>query len=457
MDIPEGKPGYRVFIVEDNELYAKVLKKKLENKRYEVSAFYTGRECLNNLDMKPSIVTLDYRLPDISGEEMLAAVLKADPAIHVIVISGQDEIDTAVGLLKAGAYDYISKGPDTLEKLTHTIRNIHSADLLRRENDVLKSAIKEKYNFRKLIKGNSREIEQVFDLMERAVRTNISVSVSGETGTGKELVAKGIHYNSKRKDQPFVAVNVSAIPEGLIESELFGHEKGAFTGADFRKAGRFEQANGGTLFLDEIADLDLNLQAKLLRVIQERELTRLGSNQVIPLDVRIITATHKNLQKLVSEKKFRQDLYYRLLGLPIVLPPLRERGRDILLLARYFVDEFCRDNEMEPKTLSAGAKNALMNYAFPGNIRELKAVIELGCILSNGLVIETDHLNMVEKEIVFNLTESEKTLKQYNHDIVNHYLAKYNNNVKMVARKLGIGKSTIYRILQDRRTVMAFP
>jgi len=293
--------------------------------------------------------------------------------------------------------------------------------------------------------------------MERAVRTNISVSVSGETGTGKELVAKGIHYNSKRKDQPFVAVNVSAIPEGLIESELFGHEKGAFTGADFRKAGRFEQANGGTLFLDEIADLDLNLQAKLLRVIQERELTRLGSNQVIPLDVRIITATHKNLQKLVSEKKFRQDLYYRLLGLPIVLPPLRERGRDILLLARYFVDEFCRDNEMEPKTLSAGAKNALMNYAFPGNIRELKAVIELGCILSNGLVIETDHLNMVEKEIVFNLTESEKTLKQYNHDIVNHYLAKYNNNVKMVARKLGIGKSTIYRILQDRRTVMAFP
>lgn len=225
MDIPE-KPGYRVFIVEDNELYAKVLKKKLENKRYEVSAFYTGRECLNNLDMKPSIVTLDYRLPDISGEEMLAAVLKADPAIHVIVISGQDEIDTAVGLLKAGAYDYISKGPDTLEKLTHTIRNIHSADLLRRENDVLKSAIKEKYNFRKLIKGNSREIEQVFDLMERAVRTNISVSVSGETGTGKELVAKGIHYNSKRKDQPFVAVNVSAIPEGLIESELFGHEKG---------------------------------------------------------------------------------------------------------------------------------------------------------------------------------------------------------------------------------------
>ena len=199
MNIPEAKPGYRVFIVEDNELYARVLKKKLVNKQYEVSVFYTGRDCLNNLDLKPAIVTLDYRLPDIPGDELLAAIVKADPSVHVIIISGQDEIDTAIRLLKAGAYDYISKGPDTLEKLTHTIRNIHSTDLLRMENEILKSAIKDKYNFQNLIKGKSREIEQVFELMERAIQTNISVSVSGETGTGKELVAKGIHYNSKRK------------------------------------------------------------------------------------------------------------------------------------------------------------------------------------------------------------------------------------------------------------------
>ncbi len=451
MNHPVGKPEYRIFIVEDNELYAKVLKKQLENKHYEVSVFYTGHDCLAHLDKKPAIVTLDYRLPDISGDEMLAGILKADPSIHVIVISGQNEIETALKLLKAGAYDYITKGPETREKLNHTIKNIYASDLLRRENETLKVAVHDKYNFRNLIKGNSREIEQVFDLMAKAVRTNISVSVSGETGTGKELVAKGIHYNSGRKNQPFVAVNVSAIPEGLIESELFGHEKGAFTGADFRKAGRFEQANGGTLFLDEIADLDLNLQSKLLRVIQERELTRLGSSQVIPLDVRIITATHKDLQKLVSEKLFRQDLYYRLLGLPIILPPLRDRGNDIILLAKYFADDFCLENGMESKTISASARDALMNYAFPGNIRELKAVMELACVLSSGPHIEREHLNLAGKDMVVTLTDREKSLDQYTREIVNHYLLKYNHNVKLVANKLEIGKSTIYRILQDSR------
>lgn len=448
MEIPEAKPGYRVFIVDDNELYAKVLKKKLESKRYEVSVFYTGHDCLDHLDQKPAIVTLDYRLPDISGEEMLGAILKADPSIHVIIISGQEEIDIAIKLLKGGAYDYIPKGPDTLEKLTHTIQNIHSSDLLRLENEILKSAIKDRYNFQNLIKGKSQEIEQVFELMERAVQTNISVSVRGETGTGKELVAKGIHYNSKRKNQPFVAVNVSAIPEGLIESELFGHEKGAFTGADFKKAGKFEQANGGTLFLDEIADLDLSLQAKLLRVIQEREVTRLGGSQIIPLDVRIITATHKNLQELVTEKRFRKDLYYRLLGLPIVLPPLRDRGNDIILLAKHFADEFCRENGLNPKHISPGARNTLLNYPFPGNIRELKAIVDLACVLCSGDIIENEHLHMDSKEITVNLMTHEKTLQQYNNDIIMHYLSKYNHNVKLVANKLDIGKSTIYRILQ---------
>ncbi len=388
MEIPDLKSSYRVFIVEDNDLYAKVLKKQLEAQNFTVSVFHTGRECLRHLDRQPAIVTLDYRLPDISGDEMLAEILRSDPGIHVIVISGQDDINTAVKLLKNGAYDYIEKSPETIEKLNYAIRNIYQSDMLRKENEVLKQAINEKYNFRKLIKGNSREIENIFDLMERAVNSNISVSVSGETGTGKELVAKGIHYNSIRKNQPFVAVNVSAIPEGLIESELFGHEKGAFTGADFCKIGKFEQANKGTLFLDEIADLDLNLQAKLLRVIQERELTRIGGNQTIHFDVRIITATHKNLQELVSGNKFRHDLYYRLLGLPIVIPPLRERGNDILLLAKYFVDDFCRENQLKPKKISEPAKNTLMNYKFPGNVRELKAVIELACIMANGDVIE---------------------------------------------------------------------
>jgi two-component system response regulator AtoC len=449
METHKEKGAYRIFIIDDNDIYAKVLKKQIENKEYEISVYYSGHECLANLDKKPSVITLDYRLPDIDGDVLLAKILAYDPEIHVLIISGQDDISTAVKLLKNGAYDYISKGPETREKLTYTIRNIFQSDKFRNENEILKRAVKERYDFRKLIKGSSPEIEHVFDMMEKAVGTNISVSISGETGTGKELVAKGIHYNSKRKEKPFIAVNVSAIPDGLIESELFGHEKGAFTGADSRKPGKFEQANGGTIFLDEIADLDLNLQAKLLRVIQERELIRLGGSQIIPLDVRIITATHKNLQDLVAENKFRKDLYYRLMGLPIVLPPLRKRGSDIVLLGRYFADEFCTENGIKSKTISANAKNTLCRYVFPGNIRELKAIMELACVLSSGSTIESEHLHMTGRDTFINLLGQEKTLEEYTHEIIHYYLEKYNHNVKVVAGKLDVGKSTIYRFIQN--------
>jgi two-component system response regulator AtoC len=451
METFKDKGPYRIFIIDDNDIYAKVLKKQIENSDYEISVYYSGQECLANLNKKPAVITLDYRLPDIDGNVLLAKILAYDPNIHVLIISGQDDIATAVKLLKNGAYDYITKGPETREKLIYTIRNIYHSDKLRNENEILKKAVKDRYHFRELIKGSSPQIEHVFDLMEKAISTNISVSVSGETGTGKELVAKGIHYNSKRKDKPFIAVNVSAIPFGLIESELFGSEKGAFTGADSRKQGKFEQANHGTIFLDEIADLDLNLQAKLLRVIQERELIRLGGSQVIPLHVRIITATHKNLQDLVSENKFRKDLYYRLMGLPIVLPPLRERGSDIILLARHFSDEFCKENGIKPKNISVNAKNTLCRYTFPGNIRELKAIMELACVMSSGEMIESEHLHMTGRETFINLMGQEKTLEDYNHEIIHYYLTKYNHNVKVVADKLDVGKSTIYRFLQNVR------
>ena len=451
MTSPNGKPVYRIFIVEDNDLYAKVLKRQLENDHFEVYVYYNGRDCLNNLDKSPDVITLDYTLPDMNGDLILSEIKKQLPSVHVIIISGQNDINTAVSLLKNGAYDYITKGPDTREKLNNTIRNIYQSDQLRIENEYLKEAVREKYDFRKLIKGGSKEIESIFDLMEKAVATNISVSITGETGTGKELVAKGIHYNSKRKNKSFVAVNISAIPEGLIESELFGHEKGAFTGADFKKIGKFELANGGTLFLDEIADLDIHIQTKLLRVIQERELTRLGGTQSIPLDVRILTATHKDLQSLVAEGRFRQDLYYRLLGLPIVLPPLRSRGHDIILLAKHFMDEFCEENGLERKTISPEARSTLLSYPFPGNIRELKAIVELSCVMTPGPVIEPEHLNLIGKESVNHLLAAEKTLDEYTEEIINHFLAKYNHNVKMVANKLNIGKSTIYRLLQNNQ------
>ncbi|AHW58684.1 DNA-binding transcriptional response regulator, NtrC family, contains REC, AAA-type ATPase, and a Fis-type DNA-binding domains [Draconibacterium orientale] len=440
--------NYKVYIVEDNVLYARVLKKQLLDDQLQVKVFHNGTDFINAMSEKPDVVTLDYTLPDMTGKEVLAKIQEKIPNTHVIVISAQDDISTAIELMKNGAYDYIMKAPDTREKLSNIIRNIYRTDQLQTENTNLKEAVAEKYNFKNLIKGNSREIEHVFELMNKATQTNISVSISGETGTGKELVAKGIHYNSKRSAKPFIAVNVSAIPDGLIESELFGHEKGAFTGADFQKIGKFEAANGGTLFLDEIADLNLNLQAKLLRVLQERELVRLGGHDVIPLDVRIISATHKNLATLSGDDQFRQDLYYRLLGLPIEIPPLRQRGNDKILLAKFFVDEFCRDNEMEPKTLSSEAKQMLSNYHYPGNIRELKAIMELACVMCSRDVIKPSHLNMNVDESVQNLLAQEKTLEEYNNEIVKFFLNKYNQNVRLVASKLGIGKSTIYRMLQ---------
>jgi two-component system, NtrC family, response regulator AtoC len=451
MKTPLGKPYFKIFIVEDNELYGRVLKKQLETEQFEVSLYTNGSDCLRSLDKSPGLVLLDYMLPDMNGDAVLKEIKTRNPEIHVIIISAQNDINTAVELLKLGAFDYLAKGPDTLEKLRRTIRNLYQTEQLRLENENLKEAVRQKYDFRKLIKGNSHEIEEIFELMEKAATTNISVSITGETGTGKELVAKGIHYNSKRKSKPFIAVNVSAIPEGLIESELFGHEKGAFTGADARKTGKFEQANGGTLFLDEIADLDIHLQTKLLRVIQERELIRIGGSQIIPLDVRILTATHKNLQTLVAEGKFRQDLFYRLLGLPIALPPLRARGHDVILLAKFFIDEFCSENNLPSKTLTKNGHELLLSYPFPGNIRELKAIVELACVMSPGRLIEPEHLNLIENERITHLLSSEKSLDEYNEDIINHFLNKYNHNVKMVADKLKIGKSTIYRMLQNNQ------
>ncbi len=446
----DNKKNYKIFIVEDNKLYAQVLKKQLTDQNYQVKVFYNGNDCITNLNDQPDVITLDYTLPDMTGYEVLKEIQKKSAKSHVIVISAQESINTAIELMKNGAYDYIMKAPDTREKLTNVIKNIYQADQLKQENERLKDAVKEHYSFRKLIKGNSREIDHVFSLMEKAVHTNISVSIYGETGTGKELVAKGIHYNSLRSSKPFIAINVSAIPDGLIESELFGHEKGAFTGADFQTAGKFELANSGTLFLDEIADLDLNVQAKLLRVLQEREVVRLGGTEVISLDVRILTATHKNLAILVNEGKFRQDLYYRLLGLPIELPPLRQRGNDIILLAKHFVNEFCKENNMTPKNITEETRQLLRTYHFPGNIRELKAVMELACVMTNSDNIKPSHLNMSVDENVQNLLSREKSLEEYNFDIVKHFLNKYNQNVRLVAKKLGIGKSTIYRMMQKK-------
>ncbi len=442
----------KIFVVEDDTVYGEVLKHHLSlNPTNEVVLFRTGKDCLENLYQKPDLISLDYMLPDLSGKQCLQRIKADYPDLPVIIVSGQEDVKTAIDLLRAGAYDYFVKDQDTKDRLWNAVNKIREHKELNRELEDLKQEVEKKYAFRKIIKGSSPAIKKVFDLMERALKTNITVSISGETGTGKELVAKAIHYNSPRSKKPFIAINVSAIPDTLIESELFGYEKGAFTGADTRKIGKFEQASGGTLFLDEIADMDMNMQAKLLRVLQEKEISRLGGIKEIPVDTRLIVASNKDLGQLVQQGTFRQDLYYRLLGLPINLPPLRARGNDILILASHFANEFASENGMESKNFTASAQEKLMKYAFPGNVRELRSVIELAVVMSDRNLIDEQHINFSSTHLVTDFFDQETTLAEFNKKIIFYYLEKYSGNVVEAAKKLGVGKSTIYRMLKNEK------
>ncbi len=442
--------AFKIFVVEDDEMYAQILSYHLSlNPDYEVEVFTSAKKCLNNLHLKPSVITLDYSMPDMSGGELLQKIKAQHPDIPVVIVSGQDDISTAVKLLKEGAYDYIVKDDDAKERIWNTIRHIRENQSLKDEIIYLREEIGKKYEFGKIIKGNSPAIKKVFDLMEKAAKTNITVSITGETGTGKELVAKAIHYNSKQNKKNFVAVNVAAIPKELIESEIFGHEKGSFTGAATRRIGKFEEAHQGTIFLDEIGEMDLNMQSKLLRVLQEKEVTRVGSNEVVKIDARVIVATHKDLAEEVRKGNFREDLYYRLLGLPIKVPPLRERGNDILLLSKFFTDEFCRDNKLPKISISQEAQKKLLKYPFPGNVRELKAIIELASVMANDNVIEEDNISFNSATTLSDMLMEEMTLRDYTSKIIGHFLEKYDNNVVLVANKLDIGKSTIYRMLKN--------
>ncbi len=442
----------KIFIVEDSEWYNKLLVYTLSlNPDFEVKSFFNGKDFLNSLNEAPDIVTLDYRLPDISGLEVLKSIRQENADIQVILISEQDDIDTAVTLLKLGAYDYITKSDDIKEKLFNTVRNIQTGIGLKQEISTLRKEIQKKYSFRQEILGESDAIKAVYELIDKAINTNITVVVSGETGTGKELVAKAIHYNSKRKNKPFVAVNISAIPSELIESELFGHEKGAFTGASFRRIGRFEEANGGTIFLDEIGEMELHLQSKLLRVLQEKEFERIGSNKSIKTDCRVIVASNKNLKEEVRKGRFREDLYYRLLGLPVELPPLRDRRSDILVLANHFIRSFCGENSLPLRRLSEQAQKKLLDYSFPGNIRELKSLVELAVTLSSGEEIRTTDLFIDRGDPLSETDRSDLTLREYEVKIIKSTLLRNNNDIKITAGKLGIGVSTIYRILKEDR------
>jgi two-component system response regulator AtoC len=443
-------PQLEIFVVEDDEWYAEFISYTLSlDQDVHVTKFLNGEDCIKNLKSNPDVITIDYRLPDMSGETLLKSIKDHNPDIEIVVISEQEKIEIAVELLKLGAYDYIVKSKDIRERLLNVIRNLKKQSELKKQLVNLQSEVEKKYDFEKMIIGQSQPVKKIFSLIEKAIHTNISVTITGETGTGKDLVAKAIHYNSERKKNPFVAINMAAIPKELVESELFGHEKGAFTGAHISRKGKFEEADGGTLFLDEISEMDLTLQAKLLRALQEKEVTPVGSNKSIKVNCRILVATNKNLLQKVKGGTFRDDLYYRLFGLGINMPPLRERDNDILILAKHFMKAYCKENNMTEKVLSREAQKKLITYTYPGNVRELKSVIELAVVLSNNHEIEAEDINFSEDETLPEMINRELTLREHNLRIVKSYLKKYDGNVKEAAKKLDIGFSTIYRMLKE--------
>ena len=438
----------KIFIVEDNEWYGELLEHHLsQNPDYIVRRFVTAQACLEHLGEQPDVVTLDYKLPDAKGEEMLRQVKARLPGTEVVVLSGQEDVGTAVALLRLGAYDYLVKNDDALDRLWSVMTKLSQQVRLRHENARLRQQVAARYDPGDVMLGEHASIDQVRALIAKAAATAITVSISGETGTGKELVAKAIHFQSGRAAQPFVAVNTAAIPRELLESELFGHEKGAFTGAVARRVGRFEEASGGTLFLDEIADLDTALQAKLLRVLQERVVTRVGGSQRICFDVRLVVATHRDLLAEVQAGRFREDLYYRLLGLPITLPPLRERGQDVLLLAETFTRQFCRHHNLTPRPLSSGARRSLLAHPFPGNVRELKAVVELAAVLAEGEEITATDLPLRVAPTPADQSAG-LSLREQTTAILQACLDELKGDVLATAARLEVSKSKIYRMIQ---------
>ncbi len=441
----------KIFIVEDDKVTAKMLSHYLSlNPDNDVEVFHSGKECLEHLQNPPDVICLDYQLPGEVGTEILEKIQSRHPDLPVIVVSAQKEVATAINLLKMGIHDYLVKDDNVKERLWHIINQIRVTDNLTHHINILQEEVERKYDFSSTIIGSSPVLLKVFPLIEKACQSEIAVSITGETGTGKEVVAKSIHYNSVRKNKPFIAVNVAAIPTDLIEAELFGHEKGSFTGAIGKRAGKFEEAQNGTIFLDEIGDMDLVMQVKLLRVLQEQQVVRIGSNDSIELNVRVIIATHKNLAEEVASGRFREDLYYRLLGLSILLPPLRERCNDVIILAKHFIEEYCKKHKIKIKKLSKEAVDKLMTYDFPGNIRELKAVIELAIVLSDNDTISDENIQVKYSQFFKELISKEMTLEEYNVEIIKHFLRRYDNKVLLVAEKLGIGKSSLYRMLSPK-------
>ncbi len=442
----------RVLIVDDEAGIRRSLCGILSDEGFEANAVSDGEAAIACLagDAAPDLVLLDIAMPGRDGVEILVEIVARWPGLPVVMMSGHGTIETAVRTTRHGAYDFIEK-PLSIDKLLLTIQHALEQSRLLRENRNLRAQTLRAHE----MLGDSGAVRKLKEQIAVAAPSNGWALISGENGTGKELVARQIHCQSRRSEGPFVEVNCAAIPEELIESELFGHEKGAFTGAVARKRGRFELAHGGTLFLDEIADMSLLTQAKVLRILQERTFERVGGTETLEVDVRVIAATNKNLEQEIAEGRFREDLYYRLNVIPFHVPPLRERNEDVAILARSFVEEFCGESGTRPKELSDAALERLRRHAWPGNVRELRNLMERVVILTPGPRIDAGDLPATLGMAAPGNGRPPASLEQARRDFEREFLrarlAEHDWNVSRTAEAIGIARESLSRKIKAHR------
>ncbi len=455
-----------VLILEDEAENLRSLTKALEKVGYEVKGFQDPREGLKHFATRDDIdlVLTDLRMPGMDGMEVLRRVKESEPSVAVLLITAFGSVESAVQAMKVGADDYLAK-PVDLYELRRRVQALVEKRRLKNEVDELKARLDERFGFEHII-GNSKPMRELFQQVRMAAPTKVTVLIQGESGTGKELIANAIHQNSDRKRSRFLPINCAAIPGNLIESELFGHEKGSFTGAEKAHPGKFEQATGGTLFLDEIGELSLDLQAKLLRVLEERVVTRVGGTQPISVDVRIVTATHRDLPRMVAEGKFREDLMYRLKVVELRIPPLRERPEDIELLVLAFVAQFNREHGKQVKRVSPEVLRLLSSYAWPGNVRELRNLVERMVIFCAEDELRAAHLphdfkagpplvaaafHTLPGRLLQVEGDSVQALDELERQAIFRALQESSGNKTQAARVLGIGVRTMHRKLKEYR------
>ena len=438
-----------ILIIEDDEPQLKSLAGFLENQSFDVIATASSVEGIRIASEQViDLVLTDFKMPEKNGMDVLREIKKINPEIAVIIMTAFGDIGTAVQVMKEGAFDYLTKPILELDELEMTIRKALERKRLISENKELRERLQDKYRFNEIIYG-SPEMEEVLNIAGRSANSRASIIIYGESGTGKELVAKAIHYNSPRKGNPLVSVNCAALNENLLESELFGHEKGAFTGADKQRKGRFEQADGGTIFLDEVGEIPLAVQVKLLRVLQEREFERVGGNQTIRVDVRVITATNKDLEKMVGDGSFRQDFFYRLNVISIRIPPLRERRSDIQPLVSYFISKFASENDKDIEGISREAMDILLKYDYPGNVRELENAIHRAVVMARGNLITTDDLPIYiktaksESDLPVEKNSLDQMVENLERRLILEAIEQASGNQSKAAELLGIGERNL--------------